>query len=104
MIITTTPGLPGREISESLGVVMGNTVRARHLGKDIMAGLKHLVGGEIVQYSTLMTEARQQALERMIEEAEKLKADAVVNMRFATADVMQGSSEILAYGTAVKLK
>jgi uncharacterized protein YbjQ (UPF0145 family) len=104
MMITTTPGFPGREISEVLGVVTGNTVRARHLGKDIMAALKHLVGGEIIQYSTLMTEARQQALDRMIEEAKKLKSDAVVNMRFATADVMQGSSEILAYGTAVKLK
>lgn len=104
MVITTTPTVPGKEITELLGVVMGNTVRARHLGKDIMAGLKHLVGGEIIQYSTLMTEARQQAIERMAEEAKKLNADAVVNMKFATADVMQGTSEILAYGTAVKLK
>lgn len=104
MIITTTPDVPGKEISGLLGIVMGNTVRARHLGKDIMAGLKHLVGGEIIQYSTLMTEARQQAIHRMAEEAKKLNADAVVNLRFATADVMQGTSEILAYGTAVKLK
>lgn len=104
MIITTTAGIPQKEISELLGLVMGNTVRARHIGRDIVAGLKNIVGGEITGYSVLMTQARQQAIDRMVDEAKKLAADAIVNVRFATSDVMQGTAEVLVYGTAVKIK
>lgn len=103
MIITSTDTIPDRKIKEILGIVRGNTIRARHLGIDILAGLKQIVGGEIKGYTKMITETREEALQRMIQEAEKLKADAVVNVRFATSEVMQGSSEVLAYGTAVKL-
>jgi uncharacterized protein YbjQ (UPF0145 family) len=104
MIITTTDYIPGREITEVLDVARGSTVRARNLGRDIFAGLKNIVGGEISEYTRLMADAREHAIERMIADAETLGADAVVNVRFMTAAVMQGASEILAYGTAVKLK
>lgn len=104
MIITNTPDVPGKTIKESLGVVRGNTVRAKHIGKDIVASLRGIVGGEIPEYTDLLTDARNQALERMTEEATKLKADAVVNIRFVTSSVYQGMSELLVYGTAVKLK
>lgn len=104
MIITTTETLPGREITECLGVVRGSTIRARHLGRDIFAALKNIVGGEIKEYTKLMADAREEALARMVKDAESLGADAVVNLRFTTSMVMQASSEILAYGTAVKLK
>ncbi len=87
-----------------LSIVKGNTVRARFFGRDILAGLKGLVGGEVVQYTEMMTQARDEAFARMVKEAEQLGADAVVNIRFLTADVMQGMAEILAYGTAVKLE
>ena len=103
MIITTTESVPKREISEVLGVARGSTVRARNIGRDIFAGLKNIVGGEIDEYTKLQAQSREQALERMKEDAEKLGADAIVNVRFATSMVMQGASEILAYGTAVKL-
>lgn len=103
MIITTTDNVPGKEIVEILGVSRGSTVRARHLGKDIFAGLKNMVGGEIEEYTKLQAQSREQALERMVKDAEKLGADAVVNIRFTTSTIMQGASEILAYGTAVKL-
>lgn len=103
MIITTTPDVPGKKIKKILGVVKGNTIKARWIGSDIVAGLRNLVGGEIKEYTDLLTQAREEALQRMVEEAKKLKADAVVNVRFATSDVMQGAAEILAYGTAVKL-
>ena len=89
---------------EVLGLVRGNTTRARHVGRDILAGLKTLIGGEIKSYSDLMTQARDEATSRMIAEAEKLEADAIIGIRYATADVMQGASEILVYGTAVKFK
>lgn len=104
MKISTTPNIAGLEIIETLDIARGSTVRARNLGRDIFAGIKNLVGGEITEYTELMASAREQALNRMIADAEQLGADAVVNVRFMTAQVMQGASEILAYGTAVKLK
>ena len=104
MIVTNTETVPGKKIVKVLGVVKGNTVRARFVGRDIIAGLKGLVGGEVSEYSTLMSEARDDAFRRMIKEAELLGADAVVNIRFTTSNVMQGMAEILAYGTAVKLE
>lgn len=103
MIIVNTEQIPGKQISEALGVARGSTVRARHLGRDIFAGLKNLVGGEISEYTRLLADAREEALSRMILDADKMGADAVVNVRFTTSTVMQGCSEILAYGTAVKL-
>lgn len=104
MIIVTTETIPGREITESLGVVRGSTIRARNVGRDIFAALKNLVGGEIKEYTKLMADSREEALTRMIKDAESLGADAIVNLRFSTSMVMQATSEILAYGTAVKLK
>ena len=104
MLIVTTPDIPGKEIAEVLDVVRGSTVRARHVGRDILSGLKNIVGGEIRSYTELMSDAREQALDRMIADAEELGADAVVNVRFMTSQVMTGASEILAYGTAVKLR
>ncbi|MEM8906834.1 MAG: YbjQ family protein [Bacteroidota bacterium] len=104
MIITTTDFIPGREIVEIIDVARGSTVRARNIGRDIFAGLKNIVGGEIDEYTKLMAEAREQALNRMIEDADSIGADAVINVRFMTSMVMQGTSEILAYGTAVKLR
>lgn len=103
MIITTTEQVPGSEIKEILGVAKGNTIRAKHIGKDIIAGLRTIVGGEISEYVEAMTEAREQATDRMVREAEEMGADAIVNVRYATSQVMQGAAEILAYGTAVKL-
>lgn len=104
MITVTTETIPGCNIVSDLGVVTGNTVRAKHVGRDIMAGLKTLVGGEIRGYTEMLSEARAQALQRMADEAERMGADAVVNVRFTTSMVMQGMSEMLAYGTAVKLE
>jgi len=104
MIVTTTEYIPGREIEEILGIVKGNTIRARHLGSDIVAGFKNLVGGELKGYSKMITEARDEAYERMLHEAASAGADAVINIRFTTSMIMTGASEILAYGTAVKLK
>lgn len=102
--VTNTDNLPGMEIIAVLGLVKGNTVRAKWFGKDIIAGLRNLVGGELKEYTEMLTEAREQALNRMISEAEALDADAVVNVRFMTSQVTQGAAELLAYGTAVKLK
>lgn len=104
MIVTTAETVPGKEITEVLGISRGSTVRARHLGRDIFAGLKNLVGGEVHEYTELQAEAREQALQRMISDAEKLGADAIINIRMHTSMIMQGCSEILVYGTAVKLK
>jgi len=104
MILTNIESVPGREITESLGVARGSTVRARNVGRDIFAGLKNLVGGEINEYTKLQAQAREEAIGRMIADAERLGADAVVNIRFNTAMIMAGTAEILAYGTAVKLK
>jgi uncharacterized protein YbjQ (UPF0145 family) len=103
MIVTTTDFVPGREIVEVLGLVRGNTIRARHLGKDIMAVLKNLTGGEIMEYTKLMAESREEALDRMVTEADSLDADAIVTVRFITCEVMSGAAELLVYGTAVKL-
>lgn len=104
MIYTNTPDVPGREIEEILGVITGNVVQSKHVGRDIGAALKTLVGGEIKSYTEMLTEARHTAINRLVVEAQKLDADAVVNLRFATSSIMSGSAEILAYGTAVKLK
>ena len=101
MIIVTTDFVPGKEIKKMLGLVRGNTIRARHIGKDILAGLRHLVGGEIHEYAKLLAEAREQALDRMVDEAEQLGANAIVSVRFATSVVMGGAAEMLAFGTAV---
>ena len=104
MIIVNTEKIEGREINEVLGLVRGNTIKARHIGNDIMAGLRNIIGGEVKEYTQMISEAREDALERMLAEADKLNADAVVNIRFTTSQVMGGAAEILAYGTAVKLK
>ena len=104
MIITTTETIPGKEVSEILGVARGSTVRARNIGRDMMAGMKNIVGGEISEYTKLQANSRDQAIQRMMADAKKLGADAVINVRLSTSMIMQGASEILAYGTAVKLK
>ena len=104
MIVTTTENIPGKEIVEILGLSRGSTVRARNVGRDIFAALKNLIGGEINEYTKLQAESREQALQRMIKDAEGLGADAIVNVRITTSMIMQGVAEILAYGTAVKLK
>ena len=104
MLMTTSDQIPGREIIETLGLVTANTVRARHVGRDILAGLKNLVGGEIGAYQQLLSESRELALARLQEQAEAQGADAVVALRLTTASVAQGASEILAYGTAVRLR
>lgn len=102
--MATTDNVVGRDIVETLGLVRGNTIRTRHIGSDISAGLKSIVGGEIRGYVKALTDAREEALERMLQDAETLGADAVVGVRFSTAQVMSGAAEILAYGTAVKLR
>lgn len=102
MIVTTTENIPNKEIIEIIGIARGSTVRARNIGRDIFAGLKNIVGGEIEEYTKLQAEAREQALQRMLEDAERLNADAIVNVRIATSLIMQGASEVMAYGTAVK--
>ncbi|MBN2413515.1 YbjQ family protein [candidate division KSB1 bacterium] len=101
MIIVTTSTITGKKIVKTLGLVRGNTIRARNIGKDILAGLKQIVGGEIEGYTKLMAEAREQAIDRMIADAEKLGANAIVEMRFSTSEVMNNAAEILAYGTGV---
>jgi uncharacterized protein YbjQ (UPF0145 family) len=101
MQISTTHCIEGKSIVKQLGLVRGNTIRARHVGKDIMAGLKNIVGGEISGYTKMMAESREQAIDRMIAEAESKGANAIVGMKFATSMIMQNASEILAYGTAV---
>jgi len=104
VLVTTIDRIPGHEISEVLGLVQGSTIRARHLGRDIMAGLRNVVGGEIKDYAQMLTEARQLAIQRMVKEAERLGADAILGVRLATAQTMAGAAEVLAYGTAVRLK
>ncbi len=101
MIIVTSGQIAGKRIAKTLGLVKGNTIRARHLGKDIVAGLKNLVGGEIEEYTKLMAEAREQAMDRMIAAAKELGANAIIDVRFSTSYVMGMASEILVYGTAV---
>ena len=102
-LITATDFVSGYKVGQILGVVIGNTVRAKHLGKDIMAGLKKLVGGELEEYTDMLKDARTEAINRMVKEAKNLGADAVINVRFMTSAVTQGAAEILAYGSAVKL-
>ena len=101
MIIVTSDNIPGKRVVKTLGLVRGNTIRARHVGKDILAGLKGLVGGEIAEYTKMVAESREQCLDRLVEEAEALGANAVVGIRFTTASMMQSAAELLAYGTAV---
>ncbi|TET65682.1 MAG: YbjQ family protein [Candidatus Zixiibacteriota bacterium] len=101
MIITTSDTVAGKRIVETLGLVKGNTIRARHLGRDLLAALRNVVGGEVVDYTKMLAEAREQALDRMVAEAEKMGANAIVTLRFATSMLMQGAAELLAYGTAV---
>lgn len=103
MILSTTFEVNGYKVTEILGLVKGNTIRARNVGRDIMAVLKALIGGEIHDYTKMIAESREQALDRMIAEAESLGADAVVGLRFSTSSLMQGAAELLAYGTAVKI-
>ena len=104
MLMSNTETLPGYEITELLDIARGSTVRARHIGRDFSAIFKSVVGGEIREYTQLMADAREHAIDRMIADAARLGADAIVNVRFTTATVMQGASEILAYGTAVKVR
>ena len=104
MIISTSAQIEGKTISRTIGLVKGSTIRARHVGRDFMAGLRGIVGGEISEYTKMMAEAREEALQRMIEDAEKQGANAVVGMRFATSMVMQNAAEVLAYGTGVVVK
>ncbi len=101
MIITTSDQVEGKKVTKTIGLVRGSTIRARHVGRDIMAGLRSLVGGEIVDYTKMMAEAREQAIQRMVEDAEKQGANAIVGMKFTTSMIMSNASEILAYGTGV---
>ena len=103
MIVVNTELVPGRPVTELLGLVQGNTIRAKHVGRDIAASFKNLVGGELKGYTELLTEARRQAIERMMAQAEQLGADAIVNVRFTTSAVASGAAELYAYGTAVRL-
>jgi len=104
MIITNTDFVTGKEIKEILGLVKGNTIQAKSIGKDIKAGFRHIAGGEIKEYTNMLAESREIALKRMKDKAEKQDADAIINVRFMTSSIMGGAAEILAYGTAVKLK
>lgn len=104
ILVVTTDGLPGREIDAALGLVRGSTVRAKHIGSDIVAGLRNLVGGEVKEYASLLAGAREQAYDRMIEQAYELGADAIVATRMETSTIQQAASEVVFYGTAVRLK
>ena len=104
VIVTNTETVPGKTIVEFYGMVTGSTVRAKHVGKDILASLKNLVGGELKSYTDLLNEARQEAIDRMFQEAESIGANAVVNVRFSTSSVAQGAAELFAYGTAVRVE
>lgn len=104
MIMTTTFNIAGREIAEHIGIARGSSIRSKHIGKDIMAGLRTIVGGEIKEYVEAMSQAREEAIRRMIMDAEHMGADAIVGVRFTTSQIMTGAAELMAYGTAVKLK
>ena len=104
MLIVTTFDVPNKQIIKTLGIVKGNTIRARHIGKDIMAGLRGIVGGELHEYTKLLAESREQAIDRMVEDAEALGANAIIGMSFTTSVMAQGSAELMAYGTAVILE
>ena len=101
MIIATTDTIPGKRVVKTFGLVRGNTIRARHVGRDIMAGLKNLVGGEIIEYTKLMAESREQAIDRMADEAKRMGANAITGVRFTTSMIMGAAAELLSYGTAV---
>ncbi|MGB0587661.1 MAG: YbjQ family protein [Limisphaerales bacterium] len=100
-MVVTAPNIPGKKIVRVLGLVRGNTIRARHVGKDIVAGLRNVVGGEVTEYAKLLSESREQALDRMLVEAESLGANAVISVQFETSVIMGGAAEMMAYGTAV---
>ncbi|MAE30833.1 MAG: hypothetical protein CMO43_04430 [Verrucomicrobiales bacterium] len=104
IIVVTTPGIPGKNVVRTLGLARGNTIRARHVGRDIMAGLRNLVGGEVTEYAKLLAESREQALDRMVEQAEELGANAVIGLQFQTSVIMGGAAEMMAYGTAVMVE
>jgi uncharacterized protein YbjQ (UPF0145 family) len=104
MIVVMSNSVPGYRVTESLGVVRGSTIRSKHIGKDILAGLRSIVGGEVKEYTEMLVEARNESMRRMVSQAEQLGADAVINMRFMTSQVMSGAAELLAYGDAVKLE
>ena len=104
MIYVNTETIQGKEIIETICIVRGSTVRARNIGRDIFAGLKNIIGGEISEYTKLLADSREQAIKRMLDDATRVGADAIVNVRFTTSTVMQGAAEMLAYGTAVKLR
>jgi len=104
MLITTQDEFADHDIVETIGLVRGNTIRARHIGKDILAGLRTIVGGEITEYTKMLAESREQSIDRMVAEAKSKNANGIVAMRFVTSPVMQGSAELLAYGTAVRLR
>ena len=104
MIITTTNKVEGKQPARTIGLVKGSTIRARHLGKDIMAGLRGMVGGEITEYTKMMAEAREEAIQRMVEDAQKQGADAIIGARFTTSMIMQNAAEVLAYGTGIVLE
>ena len=104
MIVITSEQIEGRRVTKTVGLVKGSTIRARHLGKDIVAGFRGMVGGEITEYTKMMAEAREEAIQRMVEDAEKKGANAIVSMRFTTSMIMQNAAEILAYGTGVALE
>ena len=104
MTVVTTPNVPGKTVVRTLGLVRGNTIRARHVGKDIMAAMRNLVGGEVTEYAKLLAESREQALDRMVEQAEALDANAVIGLQFQTSVIMGGAAEMMAYGTAVAVE
>lgn len=104
MIITTTEQVEGKKIKKTIGMVKGSTIRAKHIGKDIMAAFRNIAGGEVTEYTTMMAEAREEAIQRMVEVAEKEGANAIVSVRFGTSMVMQNAAEVLAYGTGVVLE
>jgi uncharacterized protein YbjQ (UPF0145 family) len=103
MILTNLESIPGKTITQHLGLVQGSTVRAKHAGRDIMAGLKNIFGGELEAYTELLQESREEAISRMVEQAQSIGANAILNIRFSTSSITQGASELFTYGTAVKL-
>jgi len=103
VIVVTTEHIEGKRITETLGLVKGSTIRARHIGRDVMAGLRNIVGGEVKDYTVMLAQAREEALQRMIEQAEEMDANAIIGARFVTSMVMSGAAEMVAYGTAVKV-
>jgi len=104
MILTNIEAVPGKRIVEHYGLVQGNTIRAKHIGKDFLAGIKNIFGGELTSYTELLSESREEALQRMVQQAQHLGANAVINVRFATSSIAPGAAELFAYGTAVRVE